>query len=448
MQSNASSPVATADRLSTLEALPKPTGVRDRIRALHALKLAECPLPSPRTGVVEMPPSCWFRAFSCCRTRSERTTLHLSLRGLAWQRECISLDDLIGAVVDAPSPTCFTVHFARKTLTNDRVFCSSTFTTLTSDEAGAWVGDLRRLVEWHARVPQNSPRHIHVLLDPQIAGASATWVECAPYVHVARMTATVFDNVAPAKYGQRYSAEPKSVLPECILVVGDNATLEAVLNGFLAQGETTARAVLGSLPIALVPTFRDEPFSRGIRCPTPAAAVFCAIKRKTRTVDAMGMASLGGPVRISCTSTVYDVATDLPVTIGWDTFHAPTTIDPDQGAALQHQVEVASSYRGSHRRAWSGVFEAPEAPHMTTVTVAEVPELLSIAVTKTTPLGTEDIALSDGALDVRLTYARGCGSHFVTVRRGKSKHVVVTLPLRDPTSIYCLPHLLLVCSEA
>ncbi|KAF0743118.1 hypothetical protein Ae201684P_000673 [Aphanomyces euteiches] len=255
-------------RLPTLDMLSinqnKSLSVRDRIREMHALKLAPFPADCHRASVVVCAKP---RSITCCQNNAP-TMLYLDLHGLSWKRRHIATNDLVGASIAKTDPTVFVVHYALHEPT--LAFQMHQFEAESPTDATAWIDAIQTLVKWHARVPLDASRRIQVVLDAAIPSTSTTWTAVQDFFRLAAIDCTVVASYDLVAFGASIGSSSSF---EATIVVGSSLSFHRVVNGLFTMSESTWRAVLPSMPLGL------------LQSPDALNVVFKAIKRKVRPRD-------------------------------------------------------------------------------------------------------------------------------------------------------------------
>ncbi|OQR89026.1 hypothetical protein THRCLA_09960 [Thraustotheca clavata] len=432
---------ADEDRFSTLDSIDVNKPVRDRIREIHAVKLASFPVSCTleKFVLLKLPRQCLW----CCET-SVSVALSLGLHGLSWQKERIDVDELLAAERNG---TLFTVYYAEKRGT-DCVIATIMFEAPSEDEAAEWVENTRILVKWYSRVPMDAQRHVHVLLDERFEHAMQMWQLYEKLLKLAGIECHILP-LSPTTYGLGITKDDK--LPEALVLVGDNTTLDNLLNGFLQQDQETWRYLVASISIALLPSTNDY-FDATLSSVLPSTVICNIIKRKFRAIDAILIQDKGKPARVTCTGCSFGMLHPAKLLhhpllsmVAWDTFVDPKAFDPYEGAISQHQIEVSSPYHRGHKRNWSGSFEKKTIT--TNLEASKCQNLVSVTVTKSTLFKDIPKAFlnpSDGMMDVRLVYKKSTllGTKYQT-NFGKCKY----LELDNALSLTVLPNFVMICSD-
>ncbi|KAF0696743.1 Aste57867_12502 [Aphanomyces stellatus] len=327
----------------------KALSVRDRIREMHALKLAPYPKTCVReTSVRVCRPTSAARSVSCCRA-PKCTTLHLDLHGLYWHRQSLPTDLLVGAARDASSSRRFVLHIATKDPAV--VLDTVVFEVETDNDATAWIDAIQTLVKWHARVPLDVPRKIQVVVDKTIPGASDAWTAVAAYLTLANIACDVTLSYDVVGFGRSLSTTSRY---EGCLAVGSALTYHRLVNGLFQQDEARWRAIVPTLPLGVL----DVATARAHEL------VYNVIKRKVLARDVVAC-HFNQEYLVLATShvalghTALDLASPSPMPAMPCLCVRPPagqSASPDSNVHHQHHVELCSVYNAvdSAYKAWKG----------------------------------------------------------------------------------------------
>ncbi|RHY61965.1 hypothetical protein DYB30_002598 [Aphanomyces astaci] len=303
-------------RLSTLDMMTinqnKSLSVRDRIREMHALKLAPFPVACRRESTVTDVTPMSLASLPCCAHpyHSADTTLHLDLHGLSWKRRYIPTNDLLGAAVSAALPSLFVVHYLEK-----------------------------------------------MVLDTTVATSAETWASAQSYLAMASIACTVVASEDIVSFGQSL---PVGGAFEACLVVGTALSLHRLVNGIFQQQELRWRTLLPSLPLGLLLSSPLSPSAPLIPAAN-AVLIYNLIKRKIRPRHAvachfnqefvvlatdsvtLGQTSFGATSQGSIMPSVQFQASSSVTPVDPNT--PPTDSDDDPNVNLQHHAELCSAYK-------------------------------------------------------------------------------------------------------
>ncbi|ETW03120.1 hypothetical protein H310_05544 [Aphanomyces invadans] len=347
-------------RMSTFDMMAvnhnKTLSVRDRIREMHALKMAPFPTECRREStVIDATPASLASTFPCCRhpinAGPVETSLHLDLHGLSWKRRHIPTNDILGATC-LSSSSQFVVHYVEKT--PDCHFRTVQFDTDSDAEAAAWVDAIQRIVKWHARVPLDATRRLQVVLDTTATSSAEVWATAQTSLSLAAIDCTVIASEDCVSFGQTIQVGNPF---EACLIVGTTLSFHRIVNGIFQQHEGRWRAILPSLPLGLLAT-TDPSTLRA----NNAAVLYNLIKRKIRPTHAVAchfnqefIVLATDSIALGQTTLQMTLASQAPMpSVQYQCKRAPvdsaskpdpaTPDNDDPNVNLQHHVELCSIY--------------------------------------------------------------------------------------------------------